>query len=243
MIEGDDDGDAESGAKAHNMEEECLFFVALSRARTHLRLYLCRKQPNGNNRSPSPYLDWLTGREVDGDRQPRDHAVAGATRRARRRLPSPGPKTGVSPTHGCAATSSAPRRFFYTHVLGLGSARKTTAFTQTHDCLYELIRWLADARIDGAPGPDEAAQEFERVWAAKGPVEHGFAADYRRLADRLVTALVRSGAGARFLRSEPLAIDLAGGRVIVEPNEMAELPNGTVVLRRIRTGYQARQGI
>jgi len=61
MIEGDDDGDAESGAKAHNMEEECLFFVAVSRARTHLQLYLCRKQPNGNNRSPSPYLDWFTG--------------------------------------------------------------------------------------------------------------------------------------------------------------------------------------
>ena len=44
------------------------------------------------------------------------------------------------------------RRFFYTHVLGLGSARKTTAFTQTHDCLYELIRWLAAARVEGAVG-------------------------------------------------------------------------------------------
>ena len=84
----------------------------------------------------------------------------------------------------------------------------------------------------------EAAQEFERVWTAKGPIEHGFATDYRRLADRLVTALVRSGAAARFLRSEPIAIDLAGGRVVVEPNEMAELPNGTMVLRRIRTGYR-----
>jgi DNA helicase-2/ATP-dependent DNA helicase PcrA len=30
----------------------------------NLRLYLCRKQPNGNNRSPSPYLDWLTSREI-----------------------------------------------------------------------------------------------------------------------------------------------------------------------------------
>jgi DNA helicase II / ATP-dependent DNA helicase PcrA len=41
MIEGEDGSDPESGAKAHNMEEECLFFVALSRARSHLRLYLC----------------------------------------------------------------------------------------------------------------------------------------------------------------------------------------------------------
>src|SRR3546814_6991200 len=41
--------------------EECLFFVALSRARTHLRLYHARKQRNGNGRSPSPYLKWLPG--------------------------------------------------------------------------------------------------------------------------------------------------------------------------------------
>ena len=44
-----------------------------------------------------------------------------------------------------------PRRFFYTHVLGLGGARKATAFARTHDCLYELIRWLSQARLDGRP--------------------------------------------------------------------------------------------
>jgi DNA helicase-2/ATP-dependent DNA helicase PcrA len=237
MIEGDDGSDPESGANAHNMEEECLFFVALSRARTHLRLYLCRKQPNGNNRTPSPYLDWFTGNEIAEIANPAMMPLPADA-------PRPAPITVTWPEDWALTDSrlrsyeQCARRFFYTHVLGLGSARKTTAFSQTHDCLYELIRWLAAARIDGAPGQDEAAQEFECVWAAKGPVTHGFAADYRRLADRLVTALVHSGAGARFRRSEPLAIDLAAGRVIVEPNEMAELPNGTVVLRRVRTGYK-----
>jgi len=47
---------------------------------------------------------------------------------------------------------------------------------------------------------------------------------------------VRSGAGRRFRAAEPLAIDLANGRVVVEPDEIAELANGSVVLRRIRTG-------
>jgi DNA helicase-2/ATP-dependent DNA helicase PcrA len=237
MIEGDDGSDPESGAQAHNMEEECLFFVALSRARAHLRLYLCRKQPNGNNRNPSPYLDWFTGNEVAEIADPPTMPLPADA-------PRPGPIVVAWPQDWSLTDSrlrsyeQCARRFFYTHVLGLGSARKTTPFNQTHDCLYELIRWLATARIEGAPGQEEAAEQFEKVWAAKGPVLHGFASDYRRLADRLVTALVRSGAGARFLRSEPLAIDLAGGRVVVEPNEMAELPNGTVVLRRIRTGYK-----
>jgi PD-(D/E)XK nuclease superfamily len=100
-----------------------------------------------------------------------------------------------------------PRRFFYTHVLGLGGARKSTAFTRTHDCLYEFMQWLSAARLSGAIGEDVAMGEFNRIWQVNGPTDHAFAADYRRLADRLVRALVRSGAGQRFRKSEPLAID------------------------------------
>lgn len=131
-----------------------------------------------------------------------------------------------------------PRRFFYTHVLGLGGARKSTAFSQTHDCLYDLIRWLADAHLDGTGDLAAATREFDRMWAESGPLTHPFVADYRRLADRLVEALVRLGAGKRFRQAEPLAIDFVNGRVIVHPDEMTELPDGSVVLRRVRTGYK-----
>ena len=41
--------------RSHEAEEECLFFVALSRARTHLHLY--RSRTTGSvNRKPSPFL-------------------------------------------------------------------------------------------------------------------------------------------------------------------------------------------
>ena len=61
MIDGSGNASPKDEAKrTHNDEEQCLFFVALSRARTHLRLYHARKQPNGNNRSPSPFLNWLS---------------------------------------------------------------------------------------------------------------------------------------------------------------------------------------
>src|SRR5262249_35658027 len=128
-----------------------------------------------------------------------------------------------------------PRRFFYTHVLGLGGRRKPTPFTDTHACLYEFIDWLAEARIDDGADEAEGAREFERVWKERGPVPHAYAAEYRRLADRLVGALVRAGAGKHFRRSEPIAIDLPSGRVTVQPDEMMELPNRSVVLRRVRT--------
>ena len=79
---------------------------------------------------------------------------------------------------------------------------------------------------------------FEAIWQARGPAEHAFAADYRRLASRLIAALLKAGAGHRFRDAQPLAIDFPNGRVLVEPNELAELPDGTVVIRRVRTGYK-----
>ena len=133
-----------------------------------------------------------------------------------------------------------PRRFFYTHVLGLGSARKATAFARTHDCLYQLIGWMSQARLEGDPAEADAEAAFESIWQDRGPKDHAFAGDYRQLASRLVGALVRSGAGRRFQKSEPLAIDFPNGRVVVEPNERAEMLDGKVVLRRVRTGHRTK---
>jgi hypothetical protein len=228
---------ADEGKQSHDHEEECLFFVALSRARTHLRLYLARRQPNGNNRSPSPFLDWLSFSLVQEIGNP-----------SRLQLPGDAAKTCPIVVHGAAdrhVTDShlslyekCPRRFFYTHVLGLGGKKKSTAFSQTHDCIFDLIRWLSDARRAGEPSLAEAEKAFDEIWKIRGPVGHGFAEDYRRLALRLVAALIRAGAGRRFCDSESIAIDLPDGRVMVAPNELAELPNGAVVLRRIHTGYK-----
>jgi superfamily I DNA/RNA helicase/CRISPR/Cas system-associated exonuclease Cas4 (RecB family) len=232
MIEGDI-----GASDAHAMEEECLFFVALSRARTHLCLYHARKQQNGKKRSPSPHLEWLPLSLVKEVPQPATLRLP-ASATAHKPIIVIWPQDRGLTDSRLRSYEQCPRRFFYTYVLGLGNARKSTAFSRTHDCLYELIRWLSNARIEGTAGHAEAVREFDRLWREKGPIDHGFAADYRRLADRLVDALVRAGAGKVFRHAEPLAIDFTGGRVVVEPNEIAEMPNGTIVLRRIRTGYK-----
>ena len=238
MIEGDGGASVSDEAKrAHEQEEECLFFVALSRARTNLSLYLARKQPNGNNRSPSPYLDWLPQNLVGEIARPTTMALPPEWREQ-------GPIAIAWPADWSLTDSrlvayeKCPRRFFYTHVLGLGGARKATAFSRTHDCLYDLLRWLADARRTATPSVAEAEAAFEAIWAQRGPIDYAFAADYRRLATRLIGALINAGAGRRFRDTEPLAIDFTNGRVLVEPNELAELADGTVVVRRVRTGHR-----
>jgi superfamily I DNA/RNA helicase len=228
---------SDESKRAHEQEEQCLFFVAVSRAKVHLRLYLARKQPNGKNRAASPFLDWIPSALIDEIRNPQVLPLpADAPRPATVQITWP-EDWNVS-DELLQTFERCPRRFFYTHVLKLGSARKPTAFSRTHECIYDLIDWLAEARVEGDPDEAAAAREFGQVWQQKGPTDHAFANAYRQLADRLVSALVRLGAGRRFSRSEPLALDLAGGRVMVQPDEMAQLPNGTVVLRRVRTGFK-----
>lgn len=236
MIEGDKSLSVTDAAKqAHGNEEECLFFVALSRAKTYLRLHLARKQPNNNNRRASPFLSWLPSGLVNEVAQPPI-------------LPLPAEASSPVPIEvnwsadwlltdsRLTAYEKCPRRFFYTHVIGLGNARKTTAFSQTHDCIHGLLNWLADARLTSNPTLAETEAAFEAIWREYGPTNHAFAEDYYRLASRVVRALVRAGTDRRFRAPEQIAIDFPNGRVIVEPDEVAELPNGVVVLRLVRTG-------
>ena len=236
MLDGVGDlSSSEAAKRVHDNEEECLFFVAISRARIHLRFYLSRKQPNGNNRTPSPFLEWIPTALVDEILNPPQLALSADARRTNT-VSVTWPDTWRVTDASLRTYEKCPRRFFYTHVLGLGGARKPTAFTRTHDCIYRIIEWLADARVTGEPDEAAADVEFERLWQLSGPTDHAYASEYRELANRLVKSLVQLGAGRRFSRSEPIALDLVAGRVIVEPDEMAELPDGTVLLRRIRTG-------
>lgn len=237
MIEDSELSASEEAKRSHGREEECLFFVAVSRARTHLVLHRYRLTAGGKNRNPSMFLSWLSPTLVveikkSGTLPLPPHAL------------KPGPIIVSRPASWhvtdseLSAYEKCPRRYFYTHVLGLGGARQATAFSRTHDCIYEVIGWLGEARRGGDPSREAAEAAFDAIWQERGPVNHGFAADYRRLASRLIGSLVRASAGRRFRDSEPLAIDFPNGRVVVEPSEMTELPDGSVVLRRIRTGQK-----
>ena len=196
--------------RSHVHEEQCLFFVALSRARSHVRLHLARKQANGNNRSPSEFLGWLppglfreTGPLAALPSRP------GTARPAAIEV-THGSEGSVT-DRGLRAYEKCPRRFFYTHILELRGARKATAFSRTHSCLYRFIEWMGDARREGEPTLPEAEAAFEEIWKARGPIEHAFSDDYRRLASRLVAALVRAGAGRRPIEARPLAFDRPKG--------------------------------
>jgi DNA helicase II / ATP-dependent DNA helicase PcrA len=218
-------------------EEECLFFVALSRARDRLLVSHAMKQRNGNARNPSAYLSRLprVGRKDVATTQVLLSAIPQASPYL---VPISLPPDWLLTDSKLTTFEKCPRRFFYTHVLGLRGARKGTAFSRTHDCLYELIRRVHAKRLQGAPTLAEILGELEEIWTKSGPTGHAYEKEYRALAERLAEVLLVAGAERVFHDGKPLPVDLPTGRVWVEPSDVSRLADGRISIRRVRTGHR-----
>lgn len=231
-----DDGNLsvdQAARRSHKTEEECLFFVAMSRARSHLRLYQSRTQPNGKNRDSSSYLPKLPNLARIGAPALMPGGAADSSK-----VPIVLPPDYAATDSELRNFKSCPRRFFYTHILGLGGGRRPTAFTQTHDALYGLIDWLREVSPAGIPSLDDVERRFEEIWQDTEVAAKPAAAQYRDLASRMIASLVKASANRSFRERTTLALNLREGRVIVEPDSIAQLQDGTVILRRLRTGHR-----
>lgn len=236
LVDGAEDSSVNDEARrAHQYEEQCLFFVAVSRARTHLRLYLSTRQANGNKRSPSAFLGWLSQSScmeiaVSETVSP----TASSANRSERVLVKRSATWRISDSQ-LGLYKKCPRRYFYTHILGLRSRRKATAFLRTHDCLRELMEWIRTERQQREPTLESVETAFEELWRSRGPADHAFAAEYRKIASRIIEALVKSAADGQFVKLDEVPVQFQHGRVMVEPNETYRSPDGATILRRINT--------
>ncbi len=215
----------------HLTEEECLFFVATSRARNHLSLYHPRTQPNGKRRSRSPFVDWIS--DVTRDSSLRVEPVVESMPP---RIVIEGPDRWQISDSSLRLYEICPQRFFYTHVVGLRAQREKTAFTRTHDCIYELMRWRKQRLQTGSVDRQSVTEEFGRIWRTSGPTSHSLSSAYRSLADDLVKSFLRLSTGTPLPGATDLTLEFANGKIVVTPDEIVTAPDGSVVLRRIRTG-------
>lgn len=218
----------------HDEEEECLFFVALSRARDRLLLYSYVKQADGRARSPSRFI------------APIERCLVRPTRVPLRAGP---PSTGLP----LAITwqgrpqwtdiqinlfERCPRRFFYTHVLRLGGRRTETAFMKMHNVVSDVFEWLKREHGTTSPTVDELAARFEEAWRSKGATEHGYAEDYRRIGKRLVDFLIESRSRGVAAPAPPISLGWAEGEILISPDGVAHGAGGRVTVRRVKTGKQ-----
>jgi hypothetical protein len=232
MVEGATGTALEVFERGQAEEQECLFYVALSRARDRLFIYAPRQKSNGHNRPLSPFLDRLGS------------SLARLPVIPTRNLPD-APEAADIPLaidgglrFGAAQIAlyeSCPRRFFYTHVLQIGGRRTATPFMQMH----EAVRSVFQAVIDGAAADGATIEQLiEKALVAEGLAEHGYVGEFRVFATAMVRYFASTREGLTAETATALSLTLGGEQIIVEPDDVLVHPDGRRILRRVRTGHQ-----
>ena len=218
-------------------EEECLFFVGLSRAIDTL----CLSRPsqvNGRKSNPSDLLDpiapvlphspdgsvtWISSEpaippEID-DLQPPD--------------PLPVFDKGVLDVY-----LRCPKRFQFQVIMGLNGGADDSAFLNFHRCLHHVLQWAEQAGLSGKTvDHQDLLSQLDVTWQANGPVGHPFESIYRKNAETMVTnAFQRGMFSHRSIPVEPLKIPLEFGIVSFTPDHIELQEDGSRIIRRTRTG-------
>lgn len=217
---------------AHDAEQECMFYVALSRARDRLLLYAPTRNAAGSRRGASPFLDRLGAALVRRHVSPGRH-LPPAPELAALNLVIDGPM-GLS-AHQLALFERCPRRFLYTHILRVGGRQTPTPFTQMHDA----VRTIYQATLDNeAESEAEFGTRIEEAFTAVGLKGHGYEREYRAFAVSMLDyfASIRRGQTVEV----PAAIRLAIGseELLIRPDDVLVRADGRRTLRSIHTGHQ-----
>lgn len=208
----------------HAAEEECLYFVAMSRARTHLRHYGIAAKPSDFIGKVTPPLSSI-----------RNVVLSPLPAGAEKSIIVPVTAgTDVIDGDELSRFDRCPRRFLYTYLLGLTGRQRKTPFVKTHDCVYETIR--AAREHDGTWDKSWLLQQLGTSWKKRGPNGHAYETDYRWIAEQTIVNFEEACAGLDIHKVETFAVDLLHGKVEVNPDQVAMRADGTMLLRRIRTG-------
>ena len=228
-----DDTDQKS---AHEQEEKCLFFVAVSRAKNELVLS-CAAKYGDQTSKPSRFLELLKStlpapKLIDGISEAANGDGENLTDKLahNRRLYS---------FYELELYLRCPRQYFYEQVLRTGGDSEAAIYLQFHLCVYQTIGWAKELKLANKNVEFEAAREkLNEIWSAQPISLHAYAAIYLSEAHRLVAAATEllNGLGGDFVQPQ-LEFALANGRVslaadLLEQNRSAR----TVTARKIKTG-------
>lgn len=224
---------AEDPKDTHAEEEECLFFVAMSRARDIL--CFSRAELYGAKRNVSPllasiasYLPYPPGGtprwKDSGPAQPDEEPLAHLA-----------PELDVYRAEDLDQYMRCPRSYLYQRVLDLSGARDDNAYVRFHLAVYAVLKWMGGLDPAAPATREQALAQLEESWAAIRLVDNPYALIYWKAAVAIIErALARCAVGGEVLDAD-WHIERAEGRIRVRPDHVETGPTGPVV-RRLRTG-------
>lgn len=201
----------------HEEEEECLFFVALSRARDHL--HLSRSLSYGlRNNAESRFLTRL-----------RDVLPAAANAGNGVDMAAPGIVVGKRDTFYAPELERyqrCPRDFYYNSVRGMKSVDDESVYRAFHGLLLKAI---ADSRQMPETTP---IRRFEELWGESEFNGHSYGEIYRSVAEEILSRpdAVDSGFSERIFE-----VKIGDIAVRVSADDVRE-SQGSVVIKRLKTG-------
>lgn len=238
MIEGAVNTSAEAYSTGQEEEQECLFYVALSRARDRLFLYAPTQKNNGYNRGLSPFLDMLGGGIIRNTFTPsRTLSTIPCDRLVNFEIEGPLRFEASQ----LALYESCPRRFFYSHVLHAGGRRIMTAFMQMH----EAVRSVLESQIAhmGSISDEDLRGRVRAAFIQNGLADNGYSEELSNLAFEMLKYYNILKTGCASEESPAVSITLGNEAIVVRPDDIVVHPNGARTVRRIRTGHhRSRDG-
>lgn len=220
---------------SHAEEEECLFFVAMSRARDFLCLSRAERYSEARKTSHSRLLSGLAAHLPCSPDGPPGWNNAALTK------PEEGALVHLAVGHDEHKAEDldqyirCPRAYLYQRILDLSGARDDSAYVQFHRAVYFVLRWMGQVDAATPVSGEEAAARLDAAWEEIGPSDHPYATVYRDAANDIVErAVAHRVSGVRILDADWL-IERPDGKIRLRPNHVEIGPDGPVV-RRLRTG-------
>ena len=231
MIDGSNLTGIEAAREGLEEEQECLFFVALSRAKDRLFLYRPTKTKNNRSNPASKFIARL------GDTINAEHVTPNHTY-----VPEPnGGPVSVSLVEPFAFTDRqlalyerCPRRFLYAHVLKAGGRRKESSYMKLHVAVQRVVNELIE-RQDELPDVSEIESLLQAELESRGIVEEDV--EFGQVAKELVAYFVESKAGLPASEAEIILLPIPGGYISVTPDQQLQ-QDGSTKIRRVKTGHK-----
>jgi DNA helicase-2/ATP-dependent DNA helicase PcrA len=206
----------EKSADWQDEEEDCLFFVALSRARDYLRLYRAR-QYDFKEKQPSRLLKFIEGE------------LPHATCKLPERVPPPVRMIPAKRTvevkreyieHRLEIYHQCPLEYEHRYVLGITSPRSEMPISKTRLCVYQVGEAIKNEQKAGRVVTLEfAKRKLVEAWSQTGPATHPYETEYRVEAEKMIKTIVESHPNneARIFQPD-WRVELENGIVIVRPD-------------------------
>lgn len=216
----------------HIAEEQCLFFVAISRARDFLSLSRAEKYTTVKAGESAYLRSLLVPSEL--------YAGSGGPGVESPRLVPP-PHADVYPVDDLDLYLKCNRRYRYQIVDALRGGRDASPYVSFHRCVYKTLDYIeTQVRNGTSVSSEDAVAYLDVIWSAEGPIDHGFSGYYLAAAQGMVKRM------AALAQIEPGQKSSVDWRIPLGSREVSVVPDRVVVssrvvkVQRLRTGRKTK---